>query len=244
MRTGLIAEKLGMSRFFDENGVHVPVTLLKVEGCQVVTVRTEEKNGYSAIQLGVGTINPKNVKKPVRGQFAKAGVEPKRKLAEFRVSNDALLSVGDEITVDHFVKGQRVDVVSTSKGKGFAGVMKRWNFGGGRASHGNSLAHRVPGSTGMCQDPGRTIPGKKMPGQMGNRRCTAMSLEVVGTDMERGLILIKGAVPGSEGSFVLIRDAVKKKLPEGVPFPASIRKAAGSVCEVPSCEVPSSEASE
>jgi large subunit ribosomal protein L3 len=244
MRTGLIAEKMGMSRYFDENGVHVPVTLLKVEGCQVVTVRTEEKNGYSAIQLGVGKINPKNVKKPVRGQFAKAGVEPKRKLAEFRVTNDALLSVGDEITVDHFVKGQRVDVVSTSKGKGFAGVMKRWNFGGGRASHGNSLAHRVPGSTGMCQDPGRTIPGKKMPGQLGSRRCTAMSLEVMGTDLERGLILIKGAVPGSEGSFVLIRDAVKKKLPEGVPFPAAVRKAGGSSCEVPACEVPSSEASE
>ncbi|MBH1989571.1 MAG: 50S ribosomal protein L3 [Alphaproteobacteria bacterium] len=229
MRTGLIAEKVGMSRFFDENGMHIPVTLLKVEGCQVVTVRTEEKNGYSAIQLGVGKINPKNVSKPLRGHFAKAGVEPKRKLAEFRVSKDALLNIGDEITVDHFIKGQHVDVTGVSVGKGFAGVMKRWNFGGGRASHGNSLAHRVPGSTGMCQDPGRVIPGKKMPGQMGNKQRTVMSLEIVGTDVEKGLILVKGALPGAQGTFVLVRDAVKKKLPTDLPFPAAIRKADSAV---------------
>lgn len=228
MRTGLIAEKLGMSRVFNENGIHVPVTLLKVEECQVVTVRTEEKNGYSAIQLGVGKINPKNVKKPLRGHFAKAGVEPKRKLAEFRVSSDALLTIGDEVTVDHFVKGQHVDVTATSVGKGFAGVMKRWNFGGGRATHGNSLAHRVPGSTGMCQDPGRVLPGTKMPGQMGNKKRTAMNLEIVGTDLEKGLILVKGAVPGAVGAFVLVRDAVKKKMPENLPFPAAVRKASGS----------------
>lgn len=229
MRTGLIAEKVGMSRVFDENGMHVPVTLLKVEECQVVTVRTQEKNGYSAIQLGVGKINPKNVKKPVRGQFAKAGVEPKRKLAEFRVSEDALLNIGDELTVDHFVKGQHVDVTGVSVGKGFAGVIKRWNFHGGRATHGNSLAHRIPGSTGGCQDPGRVIPGKKMPGQLGNKQRTAMNLQIVGTDTEKGLIFVKGAIPGSNGTFVTVRDAVKKKMPADLPFPAAIRKVDNAV---------------
>lgn len=232
MRTGLIAEKLGMTRIFDDSGTHIPVTLLKVEQCQVVTVLTEEKNGYSAIQLGAGKVNPKNVKKPQRGTFAKAGVEPKRKLAEFRVSNDALLNVGDEITADHFIKGQRIDVIGTSVGKGFAGVMKRWNFSGNRASHGASLSHRSAGSTGMCQDPGRVFKNKKMAGQMGNHRVTAHNLEVVGTDAEKGLIMVKGCIPGSAGKMVLVRDAIKKARPENVPFPACVKSAtAGAKAE-------------
>lgn len=223
MRAGLIARKLGMSRLFTEEGEHVPVTVLKVDNCQVVAVRTEERDGYTAVQLGVGAAKVKNVTKPMRGHFAKAKVEPKRKLTEFRVSPDALLEVGSELTADHFVPGQYVDVVGTSIGKGFAGAMKRHNFGGLGASHGVSISHRSHGSTGQRQDPGKIFKGKKMAGHMGNRRVTVQNLKVVSTDADRGLILVHGAVPGAEGGFVLVRDAAKRKLPEGVPFPAALR---------------------
>jgi large subunit ribosomal protein L3 len=233
MRAGLIARKLGMTRLFTEEGEHVPVTVLKVDNCQVVAVRTEERDGYTAVQLGVGTAKVKNVTKPMRGHFAKAKVEPKRKLTEFRVSPDALLEVGSELTADHFVPGQYVDVVGTSIGKGFAGVMKRHNFGGLRASHGVSISHRSHGSTGQRQDPGKVFKGKKMAGHMGNRRVTVQNLKVVSTDADRGLILVHGAVPGAEGGFVLVRDAVKRKLPEGVPFPAGLRSAAAEAEAVP-----------
>jgi large subunit ribosomal protein L3 len=233
MRSGVIAKKLGMTRLFTEEGEHVPVTVLKVDNCQVVAVRTEERDGYTAVQLGVGTAKVKNVTKPMRGHFAKAKVEPKRKLTEFRVSPDALLEVGSELTADHFVPGQYVDVVGTSIGKGFAGVMKRHNFGGLRASHGVSISHRSHGSTGQRQDPGKVFKGKKMAGHMGNRRVTVQNLKVVSTDADRGLILVHGAVPGAEGGFVLVRDAVKRKLPEGVPFPAGLRSAAAEAEAVP-----------
>lgn len=226
MRTGLIARKLGMSRVFRDDGSHVPVSVLQVEGCQVVAQRTAERDGYTALQLGVGTRKVKNVTKPERGHFAKAGVEPKRKVAEFRVDGDALIDVGAEITVDHFVAGQFVDVIGTSIGKGFAGGMKRHGFGGLRATHGVSISHRSLGSTGNRQDPGRTFPGKKMAGHLGDKRVTVLNLQVVGTDPERGLILIKGAVPGAEGGHLLVRDAVKKPKPEGVPLPGAVRRGA------------------
>lgn len=226
MRTGLIARKLGMSRVFKDDGSHVPVSVLQVEGCQVVAQRTVERDGYTALQLGVGTRKVKNVTKPERGHFAKAGVEPKRKVVEFRVDDDALIDVGAEITVDHFIAGQFVDVVGTSIGKGFAGGMKRHGFGGLRATHGVSISHRSLGSTGNRQDPGRTFKGKKMAGHLGDKRVTVLNLEVVSTDVERGLILIKGAVPGAEGGHLLVRDAVKKPKPEGVPRPGAIRQAA------------------
>ncbi|MDZ3838695.1 MAG: 50S ribosomal protein L3 [Rhodospirillales bacterium] len=225
MRTGLIARKLGMSRVFRDDGSHVPVSVLQVETCQVVAQRTVEREGYTALQLGVGTRKVKNVTKPERGHFAKAGVEPKRKVAEFRVSDDALIEVGAEITVEHFVPGQFVDVVGTSIGKGFAGGMKRHGFGGLRATHGVSISHRSLGSTGNRQDPGRTFKGKKMAGHLGDKRVTVLNLEVVGTDLERGLLLIRGAVPGAEGGHLLVRDAVKKPKPEGVPLPGAIRQA-------------------
>jgi large subunit ribosomal protein L3 len=225
MRTGLIARKLGMSRVFRDDGSHVPVSVLQVEACQVVAQRTMEREGYTALQLGVGTRKVKNVTKPERGHFAKAGVEPKRKVAEFRVSDDALIDVGAEITVEHFVPGQFVDVVGTSIGKGFAGGMKRHGFGGLRATHGVSISHRSLGSTGNRQDPGRTFKGKKMAGHLGDKRVTVLNLEVVGTDLERGLLLIRGAVPGAEGGHLLVRDAVKKPKPEGVPLPGAIRQA-------------------
>lgn len=225
MRTGLIARKLGMSRVFRDDGSHVPVSVLQVETCQVVAQRTVEREGYTALQLGVGTRKVKNVTKPERGHFAKAGVEPKRKVAEFRVSDDALIDVGAEITVEHFVPGQFVDVVGTSIGKGFAGGMKRHGFGGLRATHGVSISHRSLGSTGNRQDPGRTFKGKKMAGHLGDKRVTVLNLEVVGTDLERGLLLIRGAVPGAEGGHLLVRDAVKKPKPEGVPLPGAIRQA-------------------
>jgi large subunit ribosomal protein L3 len=225
MRTGLIARKLGMSRVFRDDGSHVPVSVLQVEACQVVAQRTVEREGYTALQLGVGTRKVKNVTKPERGHFAKAGVEPKRKVAEFRVSDDALIDVGAEITVEHFVPGQFVDVVGTSIGKGFAGGMKRHGFGGLRATHGVSISHRSLGSTGNRQDPGRTFKGKKMAGHLGDKRVTVLNLEVVGTDLERGLLLIRGAVPGAEGGHLLVRDAVKKPKPEGVPLPGGIRQA-------------------
>ena len=225
MRAGLIARKLGMTRLFTDEGEHVPVTVLQVDKCEVVAVRTAERDGYTAVQLGVGTAKVKNVSKPMRGHFAKAKVEPKRKVAEFRVEPDGLLEVGVEIGADHFLAGQFVDVVGTSIGKGFAGSMKRWNFRGLEASHGVSVSHRSHGSTGNRQDPGRTFPGKKMAGHMGDRRVTTLNLKVVSTDAERGLIMIRGAVPGAEGGFVLVRDAVKRKAPEGLPFPAALRGA-------------------
>ena len=223
MRTGVIAQKLGMTRIFDDQGMHVPVTVLKLDGCQVVGRRTADKDGYSAVQLGAGTAKVKNLSKPLRGHFAKAKVEPKRKLVEFRVSDDALLEVGTELSAGHFISGQFVDVTGTSIGKGFAGVMKRHGFRGLRASHGVSLKHRSQGSTGNSQDPGKVFKGKKMAGHMGDRRVTTQNLVVVSTDEDRGLILIRGAVPGAEGGWVLIRDAVKKSLPEDAPFPAGLR---------------------
>ncbi|MCC7271346.1 MAG: 50S ribosomal protein L3 [Alphaproteobacteria bacterium] len=225
MRTGMIARKLGMTRVFTAEGEHVPVTVLQVENCQVVAQRTQEKDGYVALQLGVGTAKVKNVTKPMRGHFAKAKVEPKRKLVEFRVDDDGLVDVGAEITVDHFLVGQKVDVTGTSIGKGFAGAMKRHNFGGLRATHGVSVSHRSHGSTGGRQDPGKTFKNKKMAGHMGDVRVTTQNLTVVQTDVERGLLLIRGAVPGSEGGFVLVRDAAKRKRPDGVPYPAAQRAA-------------------
>ncbi|RMD48757.1 MAG: 50S ribosomal protein L3 [Alphaproteobacteria bacterium] len=225
MRTGVIARKLGMTRLFLEDGRQVPVTVLQLDGCQVVAQRTNEKDGYTAVQLGAGTAKPKRVTRAMRGHFAKANVAPKRKLAEFRVSPENLVPVGAEITAEHFVPGQRVDVSGTSIGKGFAGAMKRHNFGGLRASHGVSISHRSHGSTGQCQDPGRVFKGKRMAGHMGAVRVTTQNLEVVRTDPERGLIMVKGAVPGAKGGWVTVRDAVKKKLPDGVPFPAAIRTA-------------------
>ncbi|MBI1207307.1 MAG: 50S ribosomal protein L3 [Azospirillum sp.] len=226
MRAGLIAQKLGMSRIFDTEGAHVPVTVLKIDNCQVVAVRTAETDGYTAVQLGAGTPKVKNVTKPMRGHFAKAKVEPKRKLVEFRVSPDALIEVGAELSAEHFVAGQFVDVTGTSIGKGFAGSMKRWNFGGLRATHGVSVSHRSHGSTGNRQDPGKTFKNKKMAGHLGDERVTTLNLKVVSVDAARGLVLIKGSVPGSEGGWVLIRDAIKKPAPEGLPFPAALKAAA------------------
>jgi len=225
MRSGLIAQKLGMTRVFTDDGQHVPVTVLKVDSCQVVAVRTEETDGYTAVQLGAGAIKVKNVTKPERGHFAKARVEPKRKLAEFRVDADALIEVGAEISVTHFVAGQFVDVTGTSIGKGFAGAMKRWNFGGLRATHGVSVSHRSHGSTGNRQDPGKVFKNKKMAGHLGDEKVTVLNLQVVSVDEARGLILLKGAVPGAEGGWLRIRDAVKKKAPEGLPFPAAVKSA-------------------
>lgn len=233
MRTGLIAQKMGMTRVFTADGQHVPVTVLKVDNLQVVDVRTKEANGYSAVQLGWGAAKPKNVSKSMRGHFAKSKVEPKRKVAEFRVSEDAMLSVGAELSADHFVAGQRVDVVGTSIGKGFAGAMKRHNFGGLEASHGISISHRSHGSTGNSQDPGKVWKGKKMAGHMGAVRTTTQNLEVVSTDADRGLVLIKGAVPGSKGGYVYISDAKKKAQPEDLPFPAAI---VGGAVEAPAEE--------
>jgi large subunit ribosomal protein L3 len=225
MRTGVIARKMGMTRLFGEDGSHVPVTVLKLDGCQVVAVRTAEKDGYTAVQLGVGKAKVKNVGKPMRGHFAKAKVEPKRKLAEFRVEKDALLEVGAEITAGHYVPGQFVDVAGITIGKGFSGVMKRWNFAGLEASHGVSISHRSHGSTGGRQDPGKTWKEKKMAGHFGVERVTTQNLRVVATDIDRGLIMIKGAVPGSEGGYVMVTDAVKRKRPKEAPFPAAVRAA-------------------
>jgi large subunit ribosomal protein L3 len=222
MRTGLIAEKLGMTRLLTSKGEHIPVTLLKVEACHVVDTKTTEKDGYTAIQMGVGTAKPSRVTKAMRGHYAKAKVEPKRKLVEFRVAEDALLKAGDQLSVNHFVQGQYVDVTGTSIGKGFAGGMKRHNFGGLRASHGVSVSHRSIGSTGQRQDPGRTFKGKKMPGQLGVEQVTIQNLEVVLTDAEKGLLVVRGAVPGNPGGYVLVRDAVKKKAPQDLPYPAGL----------------------
>ncbi|MAW85786.1 MAG: 50S ribosomal protein L3 [Phyllobacteriaceae bacterium] len=225
MRSGVIAQKIGMTRVYNGEGEHVPVTVLRLENCQVVAQRTEEKNGYTAVQLGVGLAKVKNTSKAMRGHFAAASVEPKAKVAEFRVTPENLLDVGAEITAEHFVPGQKVDVTGTSIGKGFQGVMKRHNFGGGRATHGNSVSHRSHGSTGQRQDPGKVFKGKKMAGHMGSVRVTTQNVEVVSTDAERGLILVRGAVPGSKGAWILVRDAVKAPLPESAPKPAAIRAA-------------------
>ena len=223
MRSGLIAQKVGMTRIYTEAGEHVPVTVLRVDSCQVVAQRTTEKDGYTAVQLGVGRRKPKNTTKALRGHFAKAEVEPKRKVAEFRVSPENLVDVGAEITADHFVPGQYVDVTGTSIGKGFAGVMKRHNFAGLRATHGVSVSHRSHGSTGQRQDPGKVFKGKKMAGHMGDVRVTTQNLQVVRTDADQGVILVRGAVPGAKGGWLLVRDAVKKPAPQGVPMPAAIR---------------------
>jgi large subunit ribosomal protein L3 len=222
MRTGLIARKEGMTRIFDEEGRHIPVTVLKVEECQVVAVRTEEKDGYVAVQLGAGAAKVKRTSKANRGHFAKAKVEPKKKMAEFRVSNGNVLEVGAEIGAKHFIPGQFVDVTGTSIGKGFAGVMKRHNFGGLRASHGVSVSHRSHGSTGQRQDPGKVFKGKKMAGHMGDTRVTVQNLEVIAIDEEDNLILVKGAVPGSKSGWVYVSDAVKKPIHKDVPMPAGL----------------------
>jgi large subunit ribosomal protein L3 len=224
MRSGVIAQKLGMTRIYTDTGEQVPVTVLRLDGCQVVAHRTAEKNGYTAVQLGAGKAKVKNTTQPMRGHFAKASVEPKHKLVEFRVDPANLIEVGAEITADHFVVGQFVDVTGTSIGKGFAGGMKRWNFGGLRATHGVSVSHRSLGSTGQRQDPGRTFKGKKMGGHMGDERVTTQNLRVVRTDVERGLILIEGSVPGSKGGWIVVKDAVKRKPPQGLPLPGSFRK--------------------
>ena len=223
MRTGLIAQKLGMSRMFDSNGKHVPVTLLKVENCQVIAVQTEEKNGYTSVQLGSGIKKVKNTSKAERGHFAKAKVEPKKKVVEFRVDEKNLLEVGAELSVDHFVPGQYVDVTGVTIGRGYQGVMKRWNFKGLRATHGVSVAHRSAGSTGQCQDPGRVFKNKKMAGHMGDVTRTMLNLQVVAVDVENGLIMVKGAVHGSKGGWVQVRDAVKKAMPKDVPMPAGLK---------------------
>ncbi|MDG5495606.1 MULTISPECIES: 50S ribosomal protein L3 [Azospirillaceae] len=223
MRSGLIAQKVGMTRVFTDEGESVPVTVLKLDQVQVVAHKTEEKDGYTALQLGAVKAKVKNVAKAQREVFARAKVEPKKKLVEFRVEPANLIEVGAELTADHFVAGQFVDVQGTTLGKGFAGGMKRWNFGGLRATHGVSVSHRSIGSTGGRQDPGKTFKNKKMPGHLGSETVTVQNLKVVSVDAERGLILVKGAVPGHEGAFVLVKDAVKKKLPEGVPFPGAFR---------------------
>lgn len=223
MRSGVIAQKLGMTRIYTDAGEQVPVTVLRLDGCQVVAHRTEEKNGYTALQLGAGLAKVKNTTKAQRGHFAKANVEPKRKVVEFRVDPDKLIEVGAELTADHFVVGQFVDVTGTSIGKGFAGGMKRWNFGGLRATHGVSVSHRSLGSTGNRQDPGRTFKNKKMAGHMGAERVTTQNLKVVRTDVERGLILVEGSVPGSKGGWIVVRDAVKRKAPADLPLPGSFR---------------------
>ncbi len=223
MRSGVIAQKLGMTRVFTDGGEHVPVTVLKLDGCQVVAQRTMDKNGYVAVQLGSGLAKVKNVSKAERGHFAVANVEPKRQVAEFRVDEASLLPVGAEITADHFVIGQFVDVSGTSTGKGFAGGMKRWNFRGLRATHGVSVSHRSIGSTGGRQDPGRTFKNRKMPGHMGAERITTLNLRVVSTDVARGLILVEGAVPGTKGGWIHVRDAVKKPLHKDTPKPGKFR---------------------
>jgi len=225
MRTGLIAKKLGMTRLFDEAGQHVPVTVLSLDGCQVVGQRLKDKDGYVALRLGAGAKKVKNTTKAERGAFAKAQVEPKRVVTEFRVSEDNLIDVGAELTADHFVPGQKVDIQGATIGKGFAGAMKRWNFGGLRATHGVSVSHRSHGSTGQRQDPGKVFKGKKMAGHLGDETVTTQNLTVVRVDAERGLILVKGAVPGAEGSYVKVSDAVKRARPAEAPLPGAFRKA-------------------
>ena len=242
MRTGLIAQKVGMSRVFADDGRHIPVTVLKLDNCQVVAQRTEEKDGYTAVQLGIGNAKVKRVSKAMRGHFAAAKVEPKKRLAEFRVDPEALIEVGAELSADHFLAGQFVDVSGTSIGKGFAGGMKRHGFSGLRASHGVSISHRAHGSTGQCQDPGKVFKGKKMAGHMGAASVTTQNLEVVSTDSERGLILIKGAVPGSKGAYVRIFDSIKRKNEMELPFPAALVGGETPAEEAPVEEAPVEEA--
>src|SRR5579883_215513 len=247
-RTGLVAQKVGMTRLFNAEGDQVPVTVLKVDECRVIAQRTADTNGYTAIQIGVGKAKVKNLSKAMRGHFAKAKVEPRKKVVEFRVSPDALVDVGAVITVDHFVAGQHVDVTGITIGKGFAGGMKRWNFGGLRATHGVSVSHRSHGSTGNRQDPGRTFPGKKMAGHLGHEQVTTLNLKVVSIDADKGLIMIKGSVPGSDGGWVLVRDAVKRPRSKDLPFPAAIRASAEAAApaveaapEAPANETPTTE---
>ncbi len=236
MRSGVIAKKVGMTRLFMEDGKQIPVTVLQLENLQVVAQRTADQHGYSAVQLGCGTVKAKNVSKAMRGHFAAAKVEPKRKIAEFRVAPENLINVGEEITADHYLEGQYVDVSGTSIGKGFAGAMKRHNFGGLRASHGFSISHRSHGSTGQCQDPGKVFKGKKMAGHMGAVRVTTQNLQVVKTDADRGIIMIKGAVPGSKGGWVTIKDAVKKPTPDNLVLPAALRSAQAPAAEAAAAE--------
>ncbi|WP_299930656.1 50S ribosomal protein L3 [uncultured Pelagimonas sp.] len=233
MRSGIIAKKVGMTRVFMEDGKQIPVTVLQLENLQVVAQRTAEEHGYTAVQLGAGAAKAKRTSKAMRGHFAKANVEPKRKVAEFRVAPENLIEVGAEITAEHYNEGQYVDVSGISIGKGFAGGMKRWNFGGLRATHGVSISHRSHGSTGQCQNPGKVFKGKKMAGHMGAARVTTQNLQVVKTDADRGIIMIKGAVPGSKGGWVTLKDAVKKPLPNDVPTPAAIRATEAPAVEAP-----------
>jgi large subunit ribosomal protein L3 len=228
MRSGVIAKKVGMTRLFMEDGKQIPVTVLQLDNLQVVAQRTNEKDGYTAVQLGAGTAKAKRTSKAMRGHFAAAKVEPKRKIVEFRVAEDNLIEVGAEIAANHYLDGQYVDVSGTSIGKGFAGAMKRWNFGGLRASHGVSISHRSHGSTGQCQDPGKVFKGKKMAGHMGAAKVTTQNLQVVKTDADRGLLFIKGAVPGSKGGWVTVKDAVKKAAPADLPLPAGLKTAAAA----------------
>ncbi len=223
MRCGLIARKLGMSRIFNDNGEHVPVTILRLENPEVLSIKSIEKDGYTAVQLGFGDKKSKNVSKPLKGVFAKSKVTPKKKIAEFRVSEDAVLKVGDKLSVNHFIKGQKVDVVGMSQGKGFSGAMKRHNFGGMQATHGVSISHRSHGSTGNSQDPGRTWKGKKMAGQYGNVRITTQNLKIVQLLEDEDLILVEGSVPGSKNGIVILRDAIKSKTPDKAPYPAGLR---------------------
>jgi large subunit ribosomal protein L3 len=222
MRTGVIAKKMGMTRLFQDDGRHVPVTVLQLDGLQVVSVREKDRDGYVAVQLGAGSAKSKNVAKPQRGQFGKAEVEPKAKLVEFRVADDAVLEVGAEIAADHYVAGQMVDIQGVTQGKGFAGAMKRWGFGGMRATHGVSVSHRAHGSTGNRQDPGRVFKNKKMAGHMGARNRTQQNLEIVSTDVARGLIFVKGSVPGSKGGWLIVKDAVKVDRHADAPYPAGL----------------------
>lgn len=231
MRTGVIAKKVGMTRLFQEDGRHVPVTVLALENCQVVSVRTAERDGYVAVQLGAGEAKQKNVAKPQREHFAKAEVSLKQQVVEFRVADDAVLEVGATIADSHFVPGQLVDISGTTQGKGFAGAMKRWGFGGMRATHGVSISHRAHGSTGNRQDPGKVFKNKKMAGHMGDRQRTQQNLEVVLTDAERGLIFVKGSVPGSKGTWLMVSDAVKVARPADAPYPASVKSDAAPVVE-------------
>ena len=226
LRTGVIAKKLGMTRLFLEDGRQVPVTVLQLDGLQVVAQRTADRDGYTAVQLGAGEAKAKRTTAALRGHFAKASVAPKRKIAEFRVAEENLINVGEEITADHYFEGQYVDIAGTSIGKGFAGAMKRHNFGGLRASHGVSISHRSHGSTGQCQDPGKVFKGKKMAGHLGAVRVTTQNLQVVRTDADRGLIMVKGSVPGSKGGWVTVKDAVKKATPENLIYPAALKSAA------------------
>ncbi|MGA9581847.1 MAG: 50S ribosomal protein L3 [Allosphingosinicella sp.] len=229
MRTGVIAKKMGMTRLFQEDGRHVPVTVLALENVQVVARKEAGRDGYTAVQLGAGTAKVKNVAKPQRGHFGKAEVEPKARVAEFVVAEDALLDVGAEITAGHFVAGQYVDIQGSTQGKGFQGGMKRWGFGGMRATHGVSISHRALGSTGQRQDPGRVFKNKKMAGHMGAKNRTQQNLEIVRTDLERGLLFVKGSVPGHKGGWLLVKDSVKIPRPEGAPYPAGIREVAETI---------------